>query len=457
MKLNKEPKTKAKPKTNPKPKPNPKPKMTMSLHSVDLAGLHDFNVYSFCQPQIGEVDGFDTDVEENLGQADDEDSDHDDSKDNDFREWQVDGSEESDSFSLDEEDDLEPKNESLDDIDLENDTQLRMTSGHGSIDDDVGENVLIVNKKAKIFRQGKLWSRNRGGKGIIKTLKNVMPRICVLYFYKNFTSNYPEFVFKKAIEKIKDEDISDFHRLRDKSFNNTIVKHRGKLTYTILEEIRKLIGARFDKRFQMSIDWEGKLTPFVEKKLKQLELESRNCSNLVLVRRGEFSVREGSTNFTVKLAAITVTVKGGKSVAYLISMWLGAFLAYTTSWITIATLGFMLRGESELPALDPPFELTKNRRQEKYKRWEIRLPMPPKLSTIQLSGTKRCKKCKQLGHNSLTCGQPRDENGRIKYKKKPQKKTGNPVGRPRKIQRVSQASTSIAAASGVPTQSSQTI
>jgi len=59
---------------------------------------------------------------------------------------------------------LEAKNELLDDIDLENDTQLRMTIEHGSIDDDVGENLQIVNKMAKVFRQANLWSRNRNGK-----------------------------------------------------------------------------------------------------------------------------------------------------------------------------------------------------------------------------------------------------------------------------------------------------
>ena len=39
----------------------------------------------------------------------------------------------------------------------------------------------------------------------------------------------------------------------------------------------------------------------MEKKLKQLELESKNCNNLVPVGRGEFDVREVSTNFTMKL------------------------------------------------------------------------------------------------------------------------------------------------------------
>ncbi|KAJ8442655.1 hypothetical protein Cgig2_003699 [Carnegiea gigantea] len=80
--------------------------------STKSKGLHDFDVHSLCQPQIGEVYVFDSDVEGNLGQADDKDSDHDDSEDGDFREWQADGSEESDSFSLDEEDDLEAGNES---------------------------------------------------------------------------------------------------------------------------------------------------------------------------------------------------------------------------------------------------------------------------------------------------------------------------------------------------------
>ncbi|KAJ8421507.1 hypothetical protein Cgig2_013185 [Carnegiea gigantea] len=510
-----------------------------------------------------------------------------------------------------------------------------MTIGHGSIHDDVGENLLIVNKMARVFRQGKLWSRNRDGnvslavgdiftskeeflnvmkdycvqhgvslrkikntrsrytqrcinndypfkihavvlvdkctwmirslneghkcpntqfnkhasskcvatklldefkdnpnmdkgtmqktlmrrfgvpdytcwrvrklmknvvegrhdegyKGIIKTLKNIMPqasrRICVLHFYKNFASLYPgawfdcffyiaanaysEFVFKKAMDKIKDKDISDFHWLRDneplehwarfkfdqtlkvddntnnfvESFNNAIVKHREKPTYTMLEEIRKLIGARFDKRFQISADWDGKVTPFVEKKLKKVELESRNYCNLVPAGRGEFAVREGSTNFTVKLAyhycdfqRWQVSGIPCKHVARCILSLNHKLDDYCYPWFNVESYRKLydgiihpipdscLWGESELPALDPPFELRKRGRIEKHKRRKSRLPIPPQLSTIQLSGTKR---------------------------KKPQQKTGNPVGRPRKIQRLSLASTSTAAASGVPTQSS---
>ena len=117
-------------------------------------------MHSLCQPQIADVDVFDSDVDESFGQRNDGKSDHDDSEDSDFREWESDRSEESERLSLDEEDGLESgfehENQSLDDIDLENDTQLRMTLGHDSIDDDVGENLLIVNKMAKVFRQGKL-------------------------------------------------------------------------------------------------------------------------------------------------------------------------------------------------------------------------------------------------------------------------------------------------------------
>ncbi|KAJ8436070.1 hypothetical protein Cgig2_000366 [Carnegiea gigantea] len=81
-----------------------------------------------------------------FGAADDEESDYDNSEDSDFRECQSYEFEESESFSLDEKDDLELENESLDDIGLGIDIQLHMTLGHVHINDDVGENILIVKK-----------------------------------------------------------------------------------------------------------------------------------------------------------------------------------------------------------------------------------------------------------------------------------------------------------------------
>ena len=63
-----------------------------------------------------------------------------------------------------------------------------MALGHGNVNDNVGENILIVNKMAKVFRQGKLWTTNRDVKvslavGDIFTSKenllNVMKDYCV--------------------------------------------------------------------------------------------------------------------------------------------------------------------------------------------------------------------------------------------------------------------------------------
>jgi len=81
-----------------------------------------------------------------------------------------------------------------------------MTIGHGSIHDDVGENLLIVNKMARVFRQGKLWSKNREGNvslaiGDIFTSKkeflNVMKDYCLqhgisLRKIKNTRSRYTQ-------------------------------------------------------------------------------------------------------------------------------------------------------------------------------------------------------------------------------------------------------------------------
>ncbi|KAJ8425365.1 hypothetical protein Cgig2_015079 [Carnegiea gigantea] len=552
---------------------------------VDLEGLYDFDVHSLCQPQIGEVDVFDSDVEENLGQADDEDSGHDDSEDSDFREWQSDGFEESDILLLDEEDDLSLNeghkcpntqfskhalskwvatkllDEFKDNPNMDKGTmQKTLVRRFGVVvpdytcsrarklmknvvegSHDAGYKVLpnymrvfkeknpdslcFINwkdegpgrnpsfKRCQIcigssitaFKQHcrpfigiyvchlkgpykgiiitamgldgnngqyplaygvapqedeEEWSFFLHGlvtalharedsskytiisdrhKGIIKALKNVMPqasrRIYVLHFYKNFASLYPgawfhcffyiaanahsEFVFRKAMYKIKDKDISAFHCLRDneplehwarfkfdqtlkvddntnnfvESFNNAIVKHRGKLTYTMLEEITKLIRARFEKRFQISADWDGKVTPFVEKKLKKVELESRNCCNLVPTARGEFDVREGSTNFTVKLAdhycdcqRWQVSGIPCKHAARCILRLNHKLDDYCYPWFNVESYRKLYNGiihpipdscfwgASERPALDPPFELRRGEGQRSTKEGKADFP-----------------------------------------------------------------------------------
>ncbi|KAJ8435160.1 hypothetical protein Cgig2_007781 [Carnegiea gigantea] len=166
-----------------------------------------------------EVDVLDSDLEENLGQADDEDSDHDDNKDSDFKEWQSYGSEESENFSLDEEDDLELKNESLGDIDLETDTQLCMTLGHGSIDDDMGANLLIVNKMAK-----KTLIRRFGVAVPDYTCRRTRRLIKHMVEGRHDEGYEARFKFDQTLKL--DDNTNNF----TESFNNAIMKHRGKPT-----------------------------------------------------------------------------------------------------------------------------------------------------------------------------------------------------------------------------------
>jgi len=83
---------------------------------------------------------------------------------------------------------------------------------------------------------------------------------------------------------------------------------RGKPVFTMLEDIRKLVGGRFIKRFEKAQSWEGKVVPCVEKQLKLIKGKSRNCSSIIHagkgefdVTEGEFDVTEGKTNFIVRL------------------------------------------------------------------------------------------------------------------------------------------------------------
>ena len=240
------------------------------------------------------------------------------------------------------------------------------------------------------------------------------------------------------------------------SFNNAISKLRGKPMLTMLEEIRKLVGARFDKRFQNASCWERKVTPFVEKKLRLVEQEARNCLSVVHAGQGEFDVVEGCTNFTVKLKEHfcdckkwQITGLPCKHSARCILRMKGQLEDYCAPCFSTENYRKLYEniihpisdpcmwGDTNLPTLDPPFELRKRGRPEKHNRTESAswapVPQPEGQATRHFSGTKRCKQCKQLGHTSLTCGRPRDESGRLmeKYKKK-RKTTTRPVGRPRK-------------------------
>ncbi|KAJ8423904.1 hypothetical protein Cgig2_003667 [Carnegiea gigantea] len=113
-------------------------------------------------------------------------------------------------------------------------------------------------------------------------------------------------------------------------------------------------------------------------------------------------------------------------------------------------------GETNLPTLDPPFELRGRERPEKNKRRESTLALPPEGRKRYSSGTKRCKTCEQLEHNKATYGKARDDSGKLmeKYKKKQQQRKSNKVGRHSKLQSVNHGSAQ-AASSVLAIQSNQ--
>ncbi|KAJ8437329.1 LOW QUALITY PROTEIN: hypothetical protein Cgig2_015060 [Carnegiea gigantea] len=183
-------------------------------------------------------------------------------------------------------------------------------------------------------------------KSIIEALKNVVPqtsrRICVLYFYKNFAANYhgawfhyifciaantySSFVYLKAMDKIKKKEHVVYHWLRDseplehwarfkfdtnlkfddntnnfaESFNNAITKLKGKPMSTMLEDIGKVVGAKFIERMHL-VGRERSHHLLKKKKLTLIEEEFRNYLSVVHTGKGDFDVVEGCINFTVKL------------------------------------------------------------------------------------------------------------------------------------------------------------
>ncbi|KAJ8430734.1 hypothetical protein Cgig2_004627 [Carnegiea gigantea] len=247
--------------------------------------------------------------------------------------------------------------------------------------------------------------------------------MCAL-FYKNYAANCPEHWarFKFNVKLKSDDNINNFVE----SFNNAITKRRGKPMLTILQEIKKLNASY----------WEGKVTPFVEKKLSLIEEESKNCLSVVNAGKGEFDVVEDRTNFTVKLRDQFCDCK----------RWQITSLPYKDSARCI------LRMKGKLENYCAPWFSTEN-----YRKLYDNIIHP-------ISDPCICKQCKQLGHNSLTYGRPRDDTGRLMERYKRKKKTSSRlVRRPRKSYRATlgrlaktSARTSIATVAP-PTQSSQAL
>ena len=84
----------------------------------------------------------------------------DDSEDADFNEAEQEPVDEYDDTSLDEE--SFSSDEGLDDMELEFDTEDKMSFGREIIHVE-GDRNLVVNKMTRVFNKGVMWSRNRDG------------------------------------------------------------------------------------------------------------------------------------------------------------------------------------------------------------------------------------------------------------------------------------------------------
>ena len=100
----------------------------------------------------------------------------------------------------------------------------------------------------------------------------------------------------------------------------------------MLEEIKKLIGSMFVNRFEKSEKWNGRLVPYVHKKLIVIEMESRNYTHLVHSGQGEFDVTEGHTNSQWGYKTCSVILENGNSLASLANMLQGALSGWNNSW-----------------------------------------------------------------------------------------------------------------------------
>jgi len=302
------------------------------------------------------------------------------------------------------------------------------------------------------------------------------------------------------MEKIRDKDPGAYHWLRDneklelwarfkfdptlkcddntnnfvESFNHAILKFRGLPILTMLEEIRKLIGSRFVTRFDKSQRWNGKLVPYVHKKLMHIEMESRNCTNLIHAGQEECDVIEGHTNFTVRLKdkfcdcrKWQLTSLPCKHVARCIFRMKPQLEDYVDECFSVDTYQNLCNHivhlvaapqmweKRNLLALDPPYAKKRTGKPPQHKKDNPCTPLylnqvhnksqpkslglaPPgtnfisylcnRLFILSIYITKctmfpfviliRCRTCKQLGHNAATYGRRRDANGRLVDKKR---------------------------------------
>ncbi|XP_021602837.1 uncharacterized protein LOC110607965 [Manihot esculenta] len=84
------------------------------------------------------------------------------------------------------------------------------------------------------------------------------------------------------------------------SFNSWIGNLRGLPIIQIIEKVRQKCMLRFHERYEKAATWQGKVTPRIQKTLRQIINQSR-CVKLIPGRNDEFECHEGPCRFAVSL------------------------------------------------------------------------------------------------------------------------------------------------------------
>ncbi|KAJ8422947.1 LOW QUALITY PROTEIN: hypothetical protein Cgig2_032385 [Carnegiea gigantea] len=432
----------------------------MDLSSLNLTKLVDFDVITLAKEHkrhVNELADYIGEIQEESGNNEGDEMSDDDSEDVNFNKAEQEPIEEYDDTSLDEE--SFNSDEGLEDMELEFDTESRIGFGreiiHGK-----GDRNMVMNKMSRVFNKGILWSSNKDRSYWYLHLSAWFHA----YFYIAANA-YFAYVYEKAMEQIKEKDAAAYYWLRDTKplehwakfkfdhilkcpdntknfveiFNHDILNFRA--SFTLSEDIRKLVGGRYVKRFKKAQSWEGKVVPYVEKQLKLIEGESRNYSSIIHAGGSLMSLKAKPNDRFCDCQRWKISGVPCIHATRCILRMNDKLEDYRNEWSKIDKYRKLY--DTIVHPISTPKGKTK-RTQEKrlstfatcyaehiiwlwhhqkgrpkeHKRRDSQ-PLPPIMrSTSFGSGTTRCQKCKQLGHNSATCERPRDEYGTLIEKKK---------------------------------------
>jgi len=231
------------------------------------------------------------------------------------------------------------------------------------------------------------------------------------------------------------------------SFNNVLDNCRDLPIFNVCEVIREKVCEWFVKRKAEAEGWTGRIVPSVKEKLAKFESEGwkfmlRCCEESI------FEVHDGWTQFVVDLKAKTCDCNywqlsgipckhAVKCLSYMkvdLEEWVDGWYTIDKYKATYSGNIYPVRDSCFWPSLEtipllapPPVERKRGPLKKDRRRGADE---GAKKRTRGRSTTVRCSKCKQLGHNKAGCRQY----GHEPYKRKKKPPTGNPVGRPKKVQ-----------------------